>query len=154
MFFSKPYFKRAAAAAMLALALSPAAHASAEQESANKAAVLAFYEKGLNQKDADAALKYVGDRYVQHNPNAADGPEGFRKFIAFLRDKFPQSRSEIKRVFTDGDYVILHVHAVRQPGDRGSAIIDIFRLEQGKIVEHWDAVQPIPEQSANSNGMF
>nr|WP_233564517.1 nuclear transport factor 2 family protein [Achromobacter sp. K91] len=139
---------------MLALALSPAAHASAEQESANKAAVLAFYEKGLNQKDADAALKYVGDRYVQHNPNAADGPEGFRKFIAFLRDKFPQSRSEIKRVFTDGDYVILHVHAVRQPGDRGSAIIDIFRLEQGKIVEHWDAVQPIPEQSANPNGMF
>ena len=154
MFFSKPCFKRAAAAAMLALALSPAAHASAEQEAANKAAVLAFYEKGLNQKDADAALKYVGDRYVQHNPNAADGPEGFRKFIAFLRDKFPQSRSEIKRVFTDGDYVILHVHAVRQPGDRGSAIIDIFRLEQGKIVEHWDAVQPIPEQSANPNGMF
>ncbi|WP_088138413.1 nuclear transport factor 2 family protein [Achromobacter xylosoxidans] len=154
MFFSKPYFKRAAAAAMLALALSPAAHASAEQEAANKAAVLAFYEKGLNQKDADAALKYVGDRYVQHNPNAADGPEGFRKFIAYLRDKFPQSRSEIKRVFTDGDYVILHVHAVRQPGDRGSAIIDIFRLERGKIVEHWDAVQPIPEQSANPNGMF
>ncbi|MBD9381497.1 nuclear transport factor 2 family protein [Achromobacter sp. ACM02] len=154
MFFSKPYFKRTAAAAMLALALSPAVHASAEQEAANKVAVLAFYEKGLNQKDADAALKYVGDRYVQHNPNAADGPEGFRKFIAFLRDKFPQSRSEIKRVFTDGDYVILHVHAVRQPGDRGSAIIDIFRLEQGKIVEHWDAVQPIPEQSANPNGMF
>jgi len=154
MSFPKSYFKRAAATAMLALALSPAAHASAEQEAANKAAVLAFYEKGLNQKDADAALKYVGDRYVQHNPNAADGPEGFRKFIAFLRDKFPQSRSEIKRVFTDGDYVILHVHAVRQPGDRGSAIIDIFRLEQGKIVEHWDAVQPIPEQSANPNGMF
>ncbi len=154
MSFTKSYLKRAAAAAMLALALSPAVHASAEQETANKAAVLAFYEKGLNQKDADAALKYVGDRYVQHNPNAADGPEGFRKFIAFLRDKFPQSRSEIKRVFTDGDYVILHVHAVRQPGDRGSAIIDIFRLEQGKIVEHWDAVQPIPEQSANPNGMF
>jgi predicted SnoaL-like aldol condensation-catalyzing enzyme len=150
----KPYFKRAAAVAMLALALSPAAHASAEQEAANKAAVLAFYEQGLNQKDAEAALKYVGDRYVQHNPNAADGPEGFRKFIGFLREKFPQSRSEIKRVFTDGDYVILHVHAVRQPGDRGSAIIDIFRLEQGKIVEHWDAVQPIPEQSANPNGMF
>lgn len=148
------FIKRTAAAAMLVLALSPAAHASAEQEAANKAAVLAFYEKGLNQKDADAALKYVGDRYVQHNPNAADGPEGFRKFIAFLRDKFPQSHSEIKRVFTDGDYVILHVHAVRQPGERGSAIIDIFRLEQGKIVEHWDAVQAIPEQSANANGMF
>ena len=149
------FLKRAAAASLLAAALSPlAAHASAEQEAANKAAVLAFYEKGLNQKDAESALKYVGDRYVQHNPNAEDGPDGFRKFIAFLRDKYPQSRSEIKRAFTDGDYVILHVHAVREPGTRGSAIIDIFRLEQGKIVEHWDAVQPIPERSANANGMF
>lgn len=143
---------RVLAAVLFAAALSSTAQASPEQEAANKAAVLAFYEKGLNQKDADAALRYLGDRYVQHNPNAADGPEGFRKFVAFLRDKYPQSRSEIKRVFTDGDYVILHVHAVREPGTRGNAIIDIFRLEKGRIVEHWDAVQPIPEQSAN--GMF
>lgn len=148
------FMKRAFGAVLIAAALSPVAYASPEQEAANKEAVLAFYEKGLNQKDADAALKYVGDRYVQHNPNAADGPEGFRKFVAFLRDKYPQSKSEIKRVFTDGDYVILHVHAVREPGSRGNAIIDIFRLEKGKIVEHWDVVQPIPEQSANSNGMF
>ncbi|MBB1628130.1 nuclear transport factor 2 family protein [Achromobacter sp. UMC71] len=148
------FTQRAFGAILIAAALSPAVHASPEQEAANKEAVLAFYEKGLNQKDADAALKYVGDRYVQHNPNAADGPEGFRKFVAFLRDKYPQSNSEIKRVFTDGDYVILHVHAVREPGTRGNAIIDIFRLEKGKIVEHWDAVQPIPEQSANTNGMF
>ncbi|CAB3724822.1 hypothetical protein LMG3458_04303 [Achromobacter deleyi] len=148
------FMKRAFGAVLIAAALSPVAYASPEQEAANKEAVLAFYEKGLNQKDADAALKYVGDRYVQHNPNAADGPEGFRKFVAFLRDKYPQSKSEIKRVFTDGDYVILHVHAVREPGSRGNAIIDIFRLEKGKIVEHWDAVQPIPEQSANTNGMF
>lgn len=145
---------RVLAAVLFAASLSSTAQASPEQEAANKAAVLAFYEKGLNQKDADAALRYVGDRYVQHNPNAADGPEGFRKFVAFLRDKYPQSRSEIKRVFTDGDYVILHVHAVREPGTRGNAIIDIFRLEKGRIVEHWDAVQPIPEQSANGNGMF
>lgn len=145
---------RVLAAVLFAAALSSTAQASPEQEAANKAAVLAFYEKGLNQKDADAALRYLGDRYVQHNPNAADGPEGFRKFVAFLRDKYPQSRSEIKRVFTDGDYVILHVHAVREPGTRGNAIIDIFRLEKGRIVEHWDAVQPIPAQSANGNGMF
>ncbi|MFY2026627.1 nuclear transport factor 2 family protein [Achromobacter xylosoxidans] len=145
---------RVLAAVLFAAALSSTAQASPEQEAANKAAVLAFYEKGLNQKDANAALRYLGDRYVQHNPNAADGPEGFRKFVAFLRDKYPQSRSEIKRVFTDGDYVILHVHAVREPGTRGNAIIDIFRLEKGRIVEHWDAVQPIPEQSANGNGMF
>ena len=124
------------------------------QQEANRKAVLEFYEKGLNQKDADAALAYVGNRYVQHNPNAADGPEGFRKFIAFLREKFPNSRSEIKRSFADGEYVILHVHAVREPGTRGTAIIDIFKLENGKIVEHWDVAQPIPENPANSNTMF
>ncbi len=150
---SRPVFIRAFAALLFSV-LACAAQATPEQEAANKAAVLAFYEKGLNQKDADAALKYVGQRYVQHNPNAADGPEGFRQFIAFLRDKYPASHSEIKRVFTDGDYVILHVHAVREPGTRGNAIIDIFRLEGGKIVEHWDAVQPIPEKAANGNGMF
>lgn len=146
----------AAAAALLLGACAqtgPAPTAQARQE-ANRQTVLAFYEKGLNQKDADAALQYVGNRYVQHNPTAADGPEGFRKFIAFLREKFPNSKSEIKRSFVDGDYVILHVNAVREPGTRGSAIVDIFKLENGKIVEHWDVVQPVPETAANKNGMF
>ncbi|ACB67893.1 protein of unknown function DUF1486 [Burkholderia ambifaria MC40-6] len=136
-----------------------AAHAAAvgpdqAQQEANRRTVLAFYEKGLNEKDADAALAYVGDQYVQHNPNAADGRDGFRKFVAFLRDKYPQSHSEIKRAFVDGDYVILHVHAVREPRTHGSAIMDIFRLEHGKIVEHWDVNQPVPEHAANGNTMF
>ncbi|MBA7471803.1 hypothetical protein ES707_07113 [subsurface metagenome] len=128
--------------------------AASPKEEANRKVVLDFYEKGLNQKDADAAIALMGDRYVQHNPNAADGPEGFRKFIGFLKEKFPNSKSEIKRALVDGDYVILHVHAVREPGTRGNAIIDIFKLENGKIVEHWDTAQPIPENPANNNGMF
>ena len=145
----------AVAALFLALASSSAMAATSEaQQEANRKAVLAFYDKGLNQKDADAALAYVGNRYVQHNPGAADGPDGFRKFIGFLREKFPNAHSEIKRSFVDGDYVILHVHAVREPGTRGNAIIDIFKLEDGKIVEHWDVVQPIPENPANNNTMF
>ena len=144
-----------AAAVLLALAsIVGSALAGDAKEEANRKVVLDFYEKGLNQKDADAAIALMGNRYVQHNPNAADGPEGFRKFIGFLKEKFPNSRSEIKRSFVDGDYVILHVHAVREPGTRGSAIVDIFKLENGRIVEHWDAVQPIPETSANNNGMF
>ncbi|MET3909516.1 putative SnoaL-like aldol condensation-catalyzing enzyme [Bradyrhizobium sp. S3.3.6] len=143
------------AASILVLSLANgAAMAGSAQEEANRKAVLAFYEKGLNQKDVDAALTYVGDRYTQHNPNAADGPEGFRKFIGFLREKFPNSHSEIKRSFVDGDYVILHVHAVREPGTKGNAIVDIFKLDNGKIVEHWDVVQPIPENPANNNTMF
>ena len=121
---------------------------------ANKKSVVAFYEKAINQKDFDAASKHLGSRYIQHNPVAADGPEGLKGFIGFLRDKFPSSKSEIKRVFAEGDYVILHVHAVREPGTRGRAIIDIFRLENGKIVEHWDVAQDVPEKAANANGMF
>ncbi|HFT8004807.1 TPA: nuclear transport factor 2 family protein [Burkholderia cenocepacia] len=149
---------RGMAAALFAVAAAQAVAAGPAdaQQEANRRTVLAFYEKGLNEKDADAALAYVGDRYVQHNPNAADGRDGFRKFVAFLRDKYPQSHSEIKRSFVDGDYVILHVHvhAVREPGTRGSAIMDVFRLEHGKIVEHWDVNQPVPEQAANGNTMF
>ncbi|WP_025034891.1 nuclear transport factor 2 family protein [Bradyrhizobium sp. DOA9] len=145
----------AMAASILMLSLAGgAAMAASAQEEANRQTVLAFYEKGLNQKDADAALAYVGNRYVQHNPTAPDGPEGFRKFIGFLREKFPNSRSEIKRSFAEGDFVILHVHAVREPGTRGRAIVDIFKLENGKIVEHWDVVQDIPENPANGNTMF
>jgi predicted SnoaL-like aldol condensation-catalyzing enzyme len=134
---------------------SPAAYAAdAAQMETNKKTVAALYDAVLNQKDFEKASQYLGPRYTQHNPNAADGPEGLKGFIAFLKDKFPNNRSEIKRIFADGDYVIVHVHAVREPGTRGNAIIDIFKLENGKVVEHWDVVQPIPEKPANNNGMF
>ena len=108
----------------------------------------------INKKDFAAASKYLGPHYIQHNPTAPDGAEGLKGFIEFLRAKFPDSRSEIKRAFADGDYVILHVHSVREPGTRGRAIVDIFRLENGKVVEHWDVIQDIPEKAANANGMF
>ena len=137
------------------IAIVPAAHAAdAKQMEANKKAVVEFYDAAINQKDFDAAAKFLGPRYIQHNPRAKDGPEGLKAFLAFLREKFPDYHSDIKRVFADGDYVILHVHNVPTPGARGNAIVDIFRLENGKIVEHWDVRQEIPEQSANSNTMF
>jgi predicted SnoaL-like aldol condensation-catalyzing enzyme len=139
---------------VVALVPRPGAAADAAQLEANKKAVVEFYDKAINQKDFGAASAYLGPRYTQHNPNAADGPEGLKAFLQFLKEKFPASRSEIKRVLADGDYVVLHVHAVREPGARGTAIVDIFKLENGKIVEHWDVVQPIPEKAANSNGMF
>ena len=141
------------AAALVTFA--PAAFAAdAQQMEANKKAVVEFYDLAINKKDFEAASKFLGPRYVQHNPRAADGPEGLKAFLAFLREKFPDYHSEIKRVFAEGDYVILHVHAVREPGTRGRAIVDIFKLENGKVVEHWDVVQPIPEKAANANGMF
>ncbi len=120
----------------------------------NKKIVTEFYEKAINQKDAEGAAKYLGSKYIQHNQGAADGAEGLKRFILFLREKYPDAHSEIKRVFADGDYVILHVHAVREPGTRGAAVIDIFRLQDGKIVEHWDVHENISASPANANGMF
>jgi predicted SnoaL-like aldol condensation-catalyzing enzyme len=148
------YLLTAALPALALLLAQPVIAADAGQMEANKKTVAAFYDAVLNQKDFDAASKYLGPRYTQHNPGAADGPEGLKGFVNFLKEKFPNNRSEIKRMFADDDYVIVHVHAVREPGTRGNAIIDIFKLENGKVVEHWDVVQPIPEKPANNNGMF
>jgi predicted SnoaL-like aldol condensation-catalyzing enzyme len=124
------------------------------QEQANKKAVIAFYDAALNRLDYDAAAPFLGPGYKQHNPTAADGKEGLKAFLAFLKANFPQTHSEITASFADGDYVILRVHSVRTPGTLGNAIVDIFRLEKGKVVEHWDSVQPIPDKPANSNTMF
>jgi len=146
---------RIAAALIVAVALAtPALARNEAKELANRKVVLEFYEAGLNRMDFAAASKHLGKNYVQHNPRAADGVEGFRTFLEARKAQTPNARSEIKRAFTDGDFVILHVHSIREPGTPGNAIMDIFRLQNGKIVEHWDVVQPIPEQSANGNGMF
>lgn len=124
------------------------------REVRNEQIVRAFYEAGLNRKDFKAASTYLGPKYIQHNPMATDGAEGFAKFVAYLRQNHPQARSEIRRAFADGDFVVLHVFEKLEPTDRGNAIVDIFRLERGKIVEHWDVKQAIPATSANNNSMF
>ena len=140
--------------AVAALALLVAAPALAADLETNKKIVVDFYEKALNQKDFDAAAKYFGPKYIQHNPGGADGTEAFKRFVTMLKEKFPNSHNEIKRVIAEGDLVMLHVHSVREPGQRGRAIVDIFRVENGKIVEHWDVIQDVPEKSANDNTMF
>jgi predicted SnoaL-like aldol condensation-catalyzing enzyme len=129
----------------------------AQKLARNKKNVVEFYNAVLNEKNFEKAKTYVGATYIQHNPIGADGLEGIKGFINFLREKFPKNKSEIKRVFAEGNFVIVHVHAVREPGQRGNAIFDLFRLDDdGKVLEHWDAVQPIPdpEKALNKNGMF
>lgn len=123
-------------------------------QEANKQIVTKFYQKALNEKDFTAAQTYLGSWYIQHNPAAQDGLDGLKNYISYLKNTYPQSHSEIKRIIADGDYVVVHVHSVLNPGTKGHAIIDIFRLENNKIYEHWDVIQPIPEESANNNGMF
>ena len=141
--------------AAAALALAPAAQAADQKQMEdNKRVVMEFFDIALNQKNFEAASKLLGPRYIQHNPRAADGPEGLKAFLAYQRDKFPDAHSDIKRIFADGDYVIVHQHRIPTPGSRGLAIVDIYKLEDGKIVEHWDVIQEVPEQSANTNTMF
>jgi len=143
------------AALPLAAALAlPAVPATAQRNAKDEAVVVKFYEAAVNRKDFAEASKYLGREYRQHNPRAKDGKDGLEAFIATLRRDAPAYRSEIKRVFSDRGHVILHVHNRTTPDSRGAAIIDIFRLEKGKIVEHWDVRQDIPEKTASGNSMF
>ena len=139
--------------ASMLLLNAPASVAATKQE-LNKKIVTEFYEQAINKKNFEAASKYLGPHYIQHNQRAADGAEGLKAFIRFLIDKFPNAHSEIKKVFVDNDYVILHVHSVREPGTADAAVMDIFRLQNNKIVEHWDVHEDILEKAANANGMF
>jgi predicted SnoaL-like aldol condensation-catalyzing enzyme len=114
-----------------------------------------FYHLALNlKKPEEAAEKYLGPYYRQHNPGAADGAEAFIAFVHGFTGAFPALHFDFRRFIAEGDLVLVHSHLVRQPQDRGMAVMDIFRIENNRIVEHWDVLQEIPELPANSNTMF
>jgi predicted SnoaL-like aldol condensation-catalyzing enzyme len=121
----------------------------------NKASVKAFYDLAFNQRQPEEAVRqYVGASYRQHNPMAGDGPEPFIGFVKWFTSENPELRVEFKRFIAEGDLVVVHSHMIPAPGARGTAVMDIFRLDDGKIVEHWDVVQEVPEKAANANTMF
>ena len=121
----------------------------------NKETVLAYYNMAFNdKKPAEAAEKYGGPYYIQHNPQAPDGFEAFVEFVQGFAEQFPQMSVDIKRAVAEGDLVVTHSLLKTSPEDRGTAMADIFRLEDGKVVEHWDVVQPVPESAANDHPMF
>ncbi len=103
---------------------------------------------------AQAVAKYIGANYRQHNPNAPDGPQGVIAYASGYLKANPELRLEFKRIIAEGDLVAVHSFLKPNSSDLGRAVVDIFRVEDGKLVEHWDVMQPVPLQAENRNGMF
>lgn len=120
----------------------------------NKGLVRDFYTLAfVDKQPADAALKFLGPAYRQHNPQAADGATAFVDFCEGFFASVPALKVEVKRILADGNLVAVHSRFELAPG-KEMAVMDIFRVENGKIVEHWDAMQDVPAKAANSNTMF
>ncbi|OII06936.1 nuclear transport factor 2 family protein [Curtobacterium sp. MCBA15_008] len=121
----------------------------------NTELVTTFYTRAFNSGEPEAAAAdAIGDRYVQHNPVAPDGVPAFVAYVHSMRERFPELHLDVKRAVAEGDFVVTHSAFHLTPGDRGMAVADVWRLEDGKIVEHWDVMQQVPEQAANTNTMF
>ena len=118
----------------------------------NKKLVAAFYQELFGDKNIEAIDKYIGDIYIQHNPSLPDGKEAIKDAAGKWFQGAPKDTIDLHHLGADGDFVYIHTKA--KFGDKTFSVLDIFRLENGKIVEHWDIIQEVPEQSMNSHPMF
>jgi predicted SnoaL-like aldol condensation-catalyzing enzyme len=121
----------------------------------NKQTVINFITQSFNAKQPAAAVAaYVGAEYIQHDPQSPDGAAAFVQMATGFAGQFPQLNIDIKRVIAEGDLVAAHILINMAPEIPGMAGVEIYRLDGGKIVEHWNVLQPVPEQAANDNTMF
>ena len=125
-----------------------------EIEQANLDHVIAMYQNVLIALDSSRVDEYILPGYIQHSSLAEPGVQALKDWLDARREDSPDSVQTIHRSFADGDHVIVHVHVARWKGDPGLAVVDIFRLEDGMIAEHWDVLQEIPADPVNPNPMF
>ena len=120
----------------------------------NKENAIAFYKTAYEGKPRQAIEQYVGAEYIQHNPDVANGTEGFISYFERMQAEYPDKSIEFVRCIAEGELVALHTHQT-WPGNDQYVTMDFFRFDdQGKIVEHWDSIQQIPPTSKNPNTMY
>lgn len=120
----------------------------------NKKNAISFYRMAYEGNPREAVARYVGDRYIQHNPEVADGPDGFISYFERMQREYPDKSIEFVRCIAEDDLVALHTHQI-WPGNEEYITMDFLRFDKnGKIVEHWDSIQKIPEQRAHNNTMY
>lgn len=149
-------------AGTLLLAASPASAAPAgtattaarEQAVANKAIVRHVYDQLFNRGNLAVVDRYFRADYIQHNPALPNGTAALKSLVSGIRAAHPKAGARVYRVLAEGDLVLVHSNVVLDPGTRGTATVDIFRLERGKIAEHWDSNQAVPDATASGNDMF
>lgn len=139
--------------ACVCVLVASAAHA--QNSAQNKALVLDFFRLMFQEHQVQEAMqRYVATPFVQHNPYLEAGAAPLADFLELYFSQHPQASAEIRRVVAEGNLVVVHSHAKESPEDRGQSVIDIFRVADGKIAEHWNVSQDIPENPANATGMF
>jgi predicted SnoaL-like aldol condensation-catalyzing enzyme len=120
----------------------------------NKEIIEKMYEVIFNGHDLSRASEFIKEDYIQHNPGVKTGLKGFVDAFVLHFQRAPQFRVEIKHLIAEGEYVVVHLHAKGKPEDMGGAVVDIYRMEDGKAAEHWDVLQSIPAEFVHNNGMF
>lgn len=120
----------------------------------NKDNAISFYRMAYLGNPTEAVERYVGDQYIQHNPLVGDGKQAFIDYFTEMAKSYPEKSIEFVRAVAEDDLVALHTHQ-SWPGDEEYVTMDFFRFDDaGKIVEHWDSIQSIPQQSKNGNSMY
>ncbi|MFM9608784.1 nuclear transport factor 2 family protein [Streptomyces niveiscabiei] len=120
------------------------------QKAVATALVKGVFERG----DTAVVDRFVRPDYIQHNPTAPDGAAGLKGLAASIHQQFPDARYDVKRAISQGDLVLLHSNVVLVPGTKGASVVDIFRFQGGKVAEHWDVIQNVPDTTASGNDMF